>query len=347
MRKLILIALLIFQISIPAFTSDASAVTQVGLRIETTPRDLVYIDGDGKYDKGTVVKIAKAPEKWEDYVFEEWRVDGVVRDGNPINVTMDRAHTAVAVYSDKIAKITIDSSPQKAEITVDGTVYLPSDLPLDFEWDISSKYEMEVEQIVTENDTRYVFTEWNDLETKPSRNMTVTESKDLKALYKTEYLVLASSPFGETTGSGWYEVGEKATISISNTIVNSNDDGVRHVFSSWNIGLDQSSPETSLIVTKPTGIEAKWLEEYLLKIGSTASEHNLESEGWYAEDSYAFLSAPEEFVSKSKNIKYSFSHWTVKQNLEVLGEVEDTSISIKMDGPQAVIRCCSRRGILC
>jgi len=79
-----------------------SYVTQYYLTVGTNPVALVQISGTGWYNAGSVVQ-AGAPQITNDpagisYAFSRWDVDGVLRPGNPISITMDKPHEAIATF---------------------------------------------------------------------------------------------------------------------------------------------------------------------------------------------------------------------------------------------------------
>ena len=333
MIKLFILVFFVFLIAAP-FIEDTFSVTTVGLRIETVPRDILHIDGAGSFNKTEIATTGTAPEEWEGYRFVEWKVDGVRYEGNPINILMDKGRTAVAYYSDKIAEITIDTVPQVSKTIVDGTVYLPSDLPMEFEWDISTVHTIDTEQIVTIGSSRYIFTGWNDLVEDSLREQTVIEDFELKALYDTEHLVTASSIYGDTAGGGWYKEGMVVTVAIPDPYIEKQS-GVRHGFLGWDDGT-KNFTSSSFVVTEPVTLEALWEKQFLLSVESSISELDIGSEGWYEKDSYAYLFAPREFESQSDNTLYKFAGWSVSANAEVLGDITTPSFSIKMDSPHSV-----------
>lgn len=332
MIKLFFLFFFMLLIAVPII-QDAHTASTVKLIIDTVPRNLFHIDGGGTFNFNDIAMNVTAPEEFEGYRFVEWKVDGINRDGNPINILMDKGRTATAHYSDKIAEITIDTVPRVAKITADNTVYLPSELPEEFEWDISSIQTINAEQIVTNGMTRYIFSEWNDLEKSALRQITVIEDFELKALYDTQHLLTMSSLYGETTGSGWYNEGSEATFTILDNFVEENN-GLRHSFIGWYDGLTNYTGN-SLIITEPTNLEALWDDQYLLRVESSIPELDIDSKGWYEKDSYAYVFAPNEFFSQSENTLYKFAGWSVSANAEVLGDTQSTSFSIKMDSPHS------------
>jgi predicted nucleic acid-binding Zn-ribbon protein len=333
MIKLFILSMFVLSLVIPSI-QDTYSVPLYKLTIQTIPNNLLHISGAGTFEPNAVVTTGTAPEEFEGYRFVEWQVDSVPYEGNPVNILMDKGHTAIAYYSDKIAEITVDSVPQVSKITVDGKVYLPSDLPEEFEWDIGTVHSIETEKIVTDGSTRYIFTGWNDLVKDASREQTVIEDFELKALYDTEHFIAASSLYGKPIGGGWYKEGEEVTIPISENYIEENS-GLRHSFLGWTDGT-KNFTGNSFVVTKPVSLQALWTDEHLLRVESSIPELDIGSSGWYKKDTYAYLFAPEKFESEIDRTLYEFKGWSVSANAEVLGDIETPSISIRMDSSHSV-----------
>src|SRR3989304_9258092 len=105
------------------------------LKVTSNP-NILFVGGGGFYDEGKVVTLDKMPEIWQDYTFLGWKVDGMWANSNPLIITMNRNHDVEAIFEKQtgIGKITIDAIPRISEITIDGTIYLPDELPLSFDW---------------------------------------------------------------------------------------------------------------------------------------------------------------------------------------------------------------------
>jgi len=310
-----------------------------GLEVTTNPPNFLHIDGTGKYEANTFVTTGTAPEEYDGFRLVGWKVDGVMRLDNPAKIYMDKSHTAVAVYSSTKSLVTVDSIPRVTSIVVDGTVYQPSSLPLAFDWEDNSMHKISIEQSVTDNSTRYVFSNWSNLATDRTINLMVDGDIDLNSLYNEEHYVVISSPYGKTTGTGWYEPGESADFSLSEKLVNGDEIGSRHIFTGWNTGHNKNSLENSLIVTEPTVVEATWKDQYLLDIISTGPDVNFEGAGWYDENTVATLVAKESLESESKKVKYEFEGWQLSSDPKKLLGDDDflTPLTIKMDAPKTVL----------
>jgi len=83
--------------------------------------------------------------------------------------------------------------------------------------DPTSGIQLNAPKTVEKDNVRYIFEQWSDGNTLASRQLSITKSTTLTAVYRVEYHVTVSSPYGEVSGEGWYPAGEEATISVSPT----------------------------------------------------------------------------------------------------------------------------------
>ena len=156
---LVLVFTASFVLQANAQTSDDTS--QYVLRVKSEP-NILFIGGGGLYNVGTSVTLNDAPEIWQDYKFIGWKIDGIWTSENPPTIRMERNHEAVAVYEkSQSGQILIDAIPRITEITIDGTIYLPQELPVSFDWETGSEHIISVPEIVKEStNTRYVFDFW-------------------------------------------------------------------------------------------------------------------------------------------------------------------------------------------
>jgi hypothetical protein len=130
-----------------------------------------------------------------------------------------------------------------------------------------------------------------------------------KALFRIP--VEVSSPYGTTSGGGWYRKGEAVKISVSPTSID-HGNGTRCVFSGWydNTRLLSSDSQTSLIVEKASRIVAAWNTQYLLSASSLYGD--VSGGGWYNKGSTATLSvspAHGESLFTGYMSAFVFNHW--------------------------------------
>jgi hypothetical protein len=127
--------------------------------------------------------------------------------------------------------------------------------------------------ISTTQGTRIVFDAWyvNGQKTNAElRTIVVDEPLTLKGLYRTEYFLNVTSPFGATSGSGWYPKDSVASFSIDRTVVPTSGVfgvlGLRKAFIGWSgsqdfLGLTDEA-DGSVIMRGPTTVTATWGEDW-------------------------------------------------------------------------------------
>ena len=126
--------------------------------------------------------------------------------------------------------------------------------------------------ISTTQGTRMIFDGWylNGQKTNPDlRTVVVDKPLALKGLYRTEYFLNVTSPFGATSGSGWYPKDSAASFSIDPTVIPVSgvfgELGLKEVFVEWTgsqnfLGLPVEA-HGSVIMRGPTAVAATWRED--------------------------------------------------------------------------------------
>jgi len=134
--------------------------------------------------------------------------------------------------------------------------------------------ENEVIYLPQNSTTRVKFLGWyfhngTMLSAEPEIELEVTEPLSIEARWKTQYYINVVLPdelknLGVTVeGSGWYDEGSEAKISVSNTVVETSI--ARYVFTGWvdeNGEILSKQPSFSFTVGKPMTIRAAWKKEY-------------------------------------------------------------------------------------
>ena len=109
--------------------------------------------------------------------------------------------------------------------------------------------------------SRLVFAKWGgDLESAGSElSFKLSGPVSIKAFWRKQYLVNASTPIGIVSGVGWYDGGETATVSIDRTV-----EGflIRDIFSGWRGDVISSEPSVSFVVDSPRQLVAEWRKDY-------------------------------------------------------------------------------------
>ena len=123
-----------------------------------------------------------------------------------------------------------------------------------------------VQATVYQNNTRYFFVQWDDLNTSTVRSMTLTENTTVGALYRVQYLVTVTSPNGTTGGSGWYDANSSSQPSL-HPIVGGQPP---LAFDSWTNGKESFQLGDPIQVQSPMVIHAVWNHEPSAQIDSSA-----------------------------------------------------------------------------
>lgn len=112
------------------------------------------------------------------------------------------------------------------------------------------------------NGTRDLFTGWNVTLTaqSPAFQFRVDSPTKLRALWKVQYLVQIDSAYGSPVGSGWYDAGSVARLSIEPKVEYSN--GTRRLFTGWTGDYSGKSTDFTLPANKPMSLGARWTTQY-------------------------------------------------------------------------------------
>jgi len=114
---------------------------------------------------------------------------------------------------------------------------------------------IEVQPIIyVDNMTRRVFVEWEDTTVADPRTIVLGTDTQVSAVYQTQYFVNMSTPYGEATGSGWYDEGSTVVGNVQPIILQQPS----VIFSHWEGTVTDSSPRTVFTASSPTTSVAVW-----------------------------------------------------------------------------------------
>ena len=340
--KRLIPVLFILLASIVSFTILEASAQESGehhLSVKSEP-NIIFIGGAGFYAPGSSVTL-DAPEKWQEYTFVGWKIDGRWTMGNPATIRMDSGHSAVAIYSKDIGgSIIIDTIPRISEITVDGTIYLPDELPVSFSWLDGSKHIISSPAFIKESpETRYVFDSWKDKSIETDRTVTIgPDTQEFIVLFKTQHMLKTITQYGTVTGGGWQDEGKTATFKLESDIVlDKKDDNIRYVFESWDRGDYSNSPSNSIDITEPVTVKATWTPQNRLNLKTTIPEYDLFGTGWYSASKQVALIAEEELESSDSDIKYVFEKWVSKgPNPVIIPNAQSPLTTITIEQPYTI-----------
>jgi M6 family metalloprotease-like protein len=157
------------------------------------------------------------------------------------------------------------------------------------------------------NCSRLIFDDWSGALSSNSTELqlNMTQPMSLKANWVQQYYVTVISPPGTITGSGWYNAGTPATISLLQSIVEFPND-TRQIFEGWNTTSTTENP-LRLVVNSPTTVRGLWQVQYLV---TAASEYGTTTgSGWYNPGSNIQVNVNAE-IDYTNNTRRIFTAWT-------------------------------------
>jgi len=162
-----------------------------------------------------------------------------------------------------ITKAVLSSDAKSAfegtALTVDGKSYMSKQLPVSLTWLSGTSHRFDVPlQIDLEDGTRLVFTSWNDGNNSASRTTSI--GGQYTANYGTQYKLTVQSEYGNPRGSGWYNSGSSASVSVNTTCGNI----IRHTFEGWTGDYTGQKASAAITMDKSKTIKANWHNDYLM-----------------------------------------------------------------------------------
>lgn len=172
---------------------------------------------------------------------------------------------------------------------------------------------------------RHTFVEWSDGGSF-AHSILFPGAMSLEARFRTEFYLTVTSPFGEASGSGWYDEGTIAVASLSSTSI-PGATGVRSAFVGWTGDAGGTGAVSSgIVMDGPKSATAAWRTEYFLQVESDVG--TVAGTDWYPAGERVDVQAPPEMTAGGTT--YRFAGWT-----GALATAE-TTLSITMDGPMTV-----------
>lgn len=108
---------------------------------------------------------------------------------------------------------------------------------------------------------RYMFQGWISNGQPVGGLQQIMTSQTFQAVYKTQYYLQLHSGMGQTAGEGWYDAGSQAAVSIKPTSI-AGDYWMTYRFERWSGDLQDSSPQTTVLMDGQKRIDAVWTPDY-------------------------------------------------------------------------------------
>ena len=161
----------------------------------------------------------------------------------------------VTVSITNLVTLIVEGSSPNSTIMFDGISYSASasgELRLQTSRGIHT---LEVQPIYyVDNMTRRVFVEWEDTTVADPRTIVLSTDTQVSAVYQTQFFVNVSTPYGEATGSGWYDEGSTVVGNVQPIVLQQPS----VIFSHWEGASTDTSPRTVFTANSPTGMVAVW-----------------------------------------------------------------------------------------
>src|SRR5208282_2810643 len=160
---------------------------------------------------------------------------------------------------------------------------------------------------VTQDTSRLLFAGWSGDYNSTSTSLSIGMSRPItmQANWLTQYYVTVVSSAGSPSGSGWYNEGTTANVSVQPLIQFTN--GTRYVFTGWSEASSVQTPSLQIRINAPTKVEANWERQYLIQI---QSPYGLaQGSGWYTAGSFAKISVQPE-IDFNNRTRMLFTGWT-------------------------------------
>jgi hypothetical protein len=119
--------------------------------------------------------------------------------------------------------------------------------------------------VSVDNVTRLRFDRWTDGYTSSNRLVTLEDDAQFEAAYVKQFMLTATSTYGNATGTGWYDEGTTVTLSVVTPQPMSGLYGLlggKYVFSHWSGGSIANTPTASVKVDGPNTVTAVWSTDY-------------------------------------------------------------------------------------
>jgi len=234
-------------------------------------------------------------------------------------------YNGYSAFSPSQYQLTVNTNPSSlaSQVTGGGS----------YSYGSTASFSVSQSVVQTAPDTRYVFQGWTGgySGSATSGSITMTSSSTVTAVFQPQYLLtLSAQPSGAPSpqGSGWFNAGSTASISIPSQVVSQNA-GSQLVFSGWTVdgSSNQGGSTLSLQMNSPHVVVAQYMQQYFLTVQSPQGVTS--GQGWYNAGSNAPISVSTP-PSPMFGVNWVFDGWQ--------GSIQSStqSTTVLMNGPMTV-----------
>jgi len=310
------------------------------VKTDPSPPPPSSVPGTGWFYSGTIQTL-NAPEYnpggGRRYILDRWTVDGVTVVGNPINVTMNTNHTAIAYYKRQSFVYLEDNLLNFSGIQDNGKWYddginytftAPTPLPIG-------------------PGVRYDFRFWD----KPGYGWTSTsnpliiafdaswDGEHLRGRWQTQYmLTVFKSPstvpsflYPDSDNTGWFDSGVTINLKALPTILVPPANNTKYLFLDWkdHLGGTYGVGNFSFTIYQPVNMTAEYKLQYLAKwqaMPSSITVPGFPGQTWVDNNTWIAYGAP----ATDTSTQFVFYYWTINS---VTYNQGNTTIPLFVSGP--------------
>lgn len=225
-------------------------------------------------------------------------------------------------------QIDFGTNPAGLDVVIDTVTYMT---PWSFWWDDGSSHFIDVTSPQAGGPgEQFVFSQWSDF--GPQGHIIVTSGPDaLTATFTRQYYLTVTSPYGVTSGEGWYDEMTDAYAGLNTDVYVVVPAAERYVFVSWSgdaSGGDylQSNP---MLMDAPKTATTSWQLQWYLTVSSPYGV--VTGDGWYDDGSQAFAGLDTDVYVVTPNAeRFVFTNW----GGDASGANYAQSDAILMDSPK-------------
>ena len=230
-----------------------------------------------------------------------------------------------SAYSSAQYQLTVNANPSNlaSQVTGGGS----------YSYGSTASFSVSQAVVQTAPGTQYVFQGWTGGYTgsATSGSITMSSSSTVTAVFQPQYqLTLSAQPSGAPSpqGSGWFNAGSTASVSVPSQTVTQNP-GSQLVFNGWTVdgSNSQGGSTLSLQMNAPHTVVAQYTQQYYLTVQSPQGVTS--GQGWYNAGSNAPISVSTP-PSPMFGVNYVFDGWQ--------GSIQSSfqSTTVLMNGPMTV-----------
>lgn len=160
------------------------------------------------------------------------------------------------------AALSLASSGPPSSIGLDGIIYPVNASLINLAVTPGVHRLVATQLIPGETGERFVFVGWSDGVTSNPRLLVISNTANLRAVYRTEYHLSVKSEHGLSAGQGWYPAGSNPSFTVVPAPSSLDSLGlvvVTYRFAGWSGDSSSSDALASVVMDGPKNVEARWV----------------------------------------------------------------------------------------